>query len=83
MVTTKKGKYMPKKIGLAIIFCTFLIACMHPAMAQENYPSSPVKVIVTFTAGGGADFMGRVMSQKLSEILKQPFIVDNKLGIHV
>ena len=71
---------MPRKIGLAIIFCTFLIAQMQSAVAQDAYPSSPVKVIVTFTAGGGADFMGRVMSQKLSEILKQPFIVDNKLG---
>jgi tripartite-type tricarboxylate transporter receptor subunit TctC len=71
---------MLRKIGLTILFFVSLLAHVSPAVAQENYPSSPVKVIVTFTAGGGADFMGRVMSQKLSEILKQPFIVDNKLG---
>ena len=71
---------MTRKIGLSIILCTLLSARMQPAVAQQVYPSSPVKVIVTFTAGGGADFMGRVMSQKLSEILKQPFIVENKLG---
>jgi tripartite-type tricarboxylate transporter receptor subunit TctC len=71
---------MLKPVRLAIVFSLVLLQYSPASLSQENYPSGPVKVIVTFTAGGGADFMGRILSQKLGEILKQPFIVDNKLG---
>ena len=48
------------------------------ALAQaSDYPTKPVKVIVAFTAGGTTDILTRAVSQKLSEKLKQPFVVDN------
>lgn len=51
------------------------------ALAQaSDYPSKPVKVIVAFTAGGTTDILTRAVSQKLSEKLRQSFIVDNKPG---
>ncbi|HEY1226112.1 MAG TPA: tripartite tricarboxylate transporter substrate binding protein [Ramlibacter sp.] len=51
------------------------------ALAQAgDYPSKPVKVIVAFTAGGTTDILTRAVSQKLTEKLKQPFLVDNKPG---
>lgn len=50
------------------------------AWAQADYPSKPVRVIVAFTAGGTTDILTRAVSQKLSERLKQPFVVDNKPG---
>jgi len=51
------------------------------ALAQaSDYPTKPVKVIVAFTAGGTTDILTRAVSQKLSEKLKQPFVVDNKPG---
>jgi tripartite-type tricarboxylate transporter receptor subunit TctC len=51
------------------------------AFAQGNeYPSKPVKVVVAFTAGGTTDILARAVSQKLSEKLKQPFVIDNKPG---
>ncbi|WP_427912409.1 Bug family tripartite tricarboxylate transporter substrate binding protein [Ramlibacter sp. MMS24-I3-19] len=51
------------------------------ALAQaSDYPNKAVKVIVAFTAGGTTDILTRAVSQKLSEQLKQPFIVDNKPG---
>ena len=51
------------------------------ALAQAgDYPNKPVKVIVAFTAGGTTDILARAVSQKLSERLKQPFVVDNKPG---
>ena len=71
---------MLRKISQYLFLFAAMMAQIQTANSQESYPSSPVKVIVTFTAGGGADFMGRVISQKLSESLKQPFIVENKLG---
>lgn len=48
--------------------------------AQEKYPSRPIEVIVTFGAGGGADAMGRKMSQLLEPSLKVPLPVSNIAG---
>lgn len=45
-----------------------------------DYPSRPVRVIVAFTAGGTTDILARAVSQKLSERLKQSFVIDNKPG---
>lgn len=59
------------------LLLTFVL--VNTSFSQE-YPNKPVKIIVTFTAGGGADYMGRAIAQKLSTILKQPFVVENKTG---
>ncbi|MBU3578341.1 tripartite tricarboxylate transporter substrate binding protein [Polynucleobacter sp. UK-Kesae-W10] len=50
------------------------------ASAQANYPSKPINFIVPYGAGGGADSRSRQIAQKMSVILKQPIIVDNKPG---
>jgi len=47
------------------------------AMAQADYPSKPVKIIVPFPPGGTSDVMGRMMSEELGKVLKQPVIVEN------
>src|SRR2546421_1489951 len=49
------------------------------AWAQE-YPNKPVRVIVPYVAGGNADIWARTLSQKLTEALKQSFVVENKPG---
>jgi tripartite-type tricarboxylate transporter receptor subunit TctC len=66
----------------ALAIGTIGIAVLSPktAMAQEDYPARPVRVIVPYAAGGAADIFGRVIAQKLSESLKQPFIVENRGG---
>ena len=50
------------------------------AQAQTAYTARPVRVVVAFTAGGTTDILTRLVSQQLSERLKQSFIVDNKPG---
>src|SRR5258707_3305997 len=50
-----------------------------PATAQE-YPAKPVRVVVPYVAGGNADIWARILAQKLSENLKQAFVVENKPG---
>ena len=56
-------------------------AILSPAsFAQSNYPTKPINFIVPYGAGGGADSRSRQIAQKMSVILKQPIIVDNKPG---
>lgn len=48
--------------------------------AQQAWPARPVKVVVSFPPGGVGDIMARLVSQQLSEVLGQPFAVDNRGG---
>ena len=57
----------------------YLIFGLHSAWA-DSYPSKPINYIVPYGAGGGADARSRQIAQKMSVILKQPIIVDNKPG---
>jgi tripartite-type tricarboxylate transporter receptor subunit TctC len=50
------------------------------ALAQSGYPDKPVKVVVGFAPGGTNDILARLISQKLQERFKQPFVVDNRPG---
>jgi tripartite-type tricarboxylate transporter receptor subunit TctC len=50
-----------------------------PAIAQD-YPNRPVKLVVTYTPGGGADTTGRVFAEALTQIWKQQVVVENRPG---
>jgi len=49
------------------------------AMAQD-FPTRPIRLVVSFTPGGGADFTARTVGQKMSELLGQTVVVENKPG---
>ena len=68
------------KLRIAALLAGILIQWPFAATAQEHYPARPVRVIVPYLAGGAADIFGRAVAQKLSEALKQPFIVENRGG---
>ncbi len=50
------------------------------AFAQSAYPNKTLRLIVPFAAGGGADIVGRVVAQKLTEAFGQQVMVDNRAG---
>jgi tripartite-type tricarboxylate transporter receptor subunit TctC len=57
---------------------TLTVAC---GLAQaQSYPNRPVKIVVPFAAGGPADNYARFMAQRLTDELKQSFVIDNKPG---
>ena len=50
------------------------------AAAAQSYPTKPIRLIVPFPAGGGVDFIGRIVGQKLAERLGQQVAIDNRAG---
>lgn len=50
------------------------------AKAQAGYPNKPITFVVPYAAGGGSDARSRQIAQRMSALLKQPIIVDNKAG---
>ena len=58
-----------------------IAAALAPALSQaQAYPARPIKLIVPYPAGGNSDIVARSYSQKLSERLGQPVVVDNRGG---
>ncbi len=75
------GKYLQRgPLTIALGLLLLLAAAMVPARAQNDYPTKPIRVIVGFAAGGGNDIFARLVGAKLSEILGQSVVVENKPG---
>ena len=56
-------------------------ALLSPSFAAaEDFPSKPIRLIVPFPPGGPNDIIARVVGQRMSEITKQPVIIDNRSG---
>lgn len=62
---------------LAVLSAATFTATIAASPDVRNYPSKPVRIIVPYPPGGGADRIARIVGQQLSERLKQPFLLEN------
>ena len=70
-------KKMVVACGLALALAQ---AGAHAAAAEQNYPDRPIRLVVGFTPGGAADYVGRIVGDSLARVLGQPVIIENKPG---
>jgi tripartite-type tricarboxylate transporter receptor subunit TctC len=74
MTTTRRN-------ALTLIAGTALTATLGPRMAAaETYPTRPVQVIVPFAGGSASDVLTRILLDRTSKLIGQPFIIDNRPG---
>ena len=62
------------------IFLAMNVLLAPYCQAQQNWPSQPIRIIVTFTPGGAPDTLARILSEKLQNTLGVPIMVENKPG---
>jgi len=58
----------------------FVLTCCFQFVTAQDYPNKPIKFIVPLTPGSGADIAGRIVAKHLTDIWKQPIVVENRPG---
>jgi tripartite-type tricarboxylate transporter receptor subunit TctC len=72
------GERIVKILGALAIGLTVLLS---PALAlAQDFPNRPIRLIVPFPAGGPNDIIARVVGQRMSELTKQPVVIENRAG---
>src|SRR4051812_23749414 len=67
---------MKRPTSLLFALCAFAASSVY----AQDYPNRPIRLIVPFAAGGGSDFVGRLIGQKLTDQMGQTVVVDNRPG---
>lgn len=69
------------KRTLSILFgLALFLSSEGAALAEDNYPSKLVKIVIPFAPGGSTDLLARSVAERLGEIWKQPVIIENRPG---
>jgi len=68
---------VPRWVPLAL---TGVALCAAHAAGAQDWPSKPVRMLITFPPGGPSEIVTRMVNERLQGALKQPFIVENRVG---
>ncbi len=69
-----------KKISWPITACLGICLMLAPGAGAQTFPTRAVKIIVPQTPGGASDTLARIVGQRLSEVWKQPVVIENRAG---
>ena len=67
------------RVASLALFTSLSLSVAGPSLAQ-TFPDKPLKIVVGFPPGGGSDLMARTVAERLSPLIGQPVIVENKPG---
>lgn len=74
------GQGMKSSLMFVALVAATMTGWTVPVLAQQAYPSRPIRIISPFAAGGGNDLLCRTVAAKLTESLRQQVIVENRTG---
>ena len=76
-----RSKLLTAAMAIIATFCSPLLKAQSPATTSAPaYPSKPIKFMVGFATGGAADVTARMLAPKLSELLGQQIVIENRGG---
>src|SRR5258708_31289142 len=65
----------------AIVFAaSAVLVCSATVARAVDYPTKPITLMIGFARGGPSDVMARILTRKMEEVLKQPFVIENRAG---
>jgi tripartite-type tricarboxylate transporter receptor subunit TctC len=68
---------MRRAIGLV---ASVALVCSATSVFAADYPTKPITLMIGFAPGGPSDVMARIITRKMEDILKQPFVIENRAG---
>src|SRR5262245_20293712 len=77
--TRRRGRMMMFRTMAAVVAIA-AACCVAPPAGAADYPTKPITLIIGFAPGGPSDVLARIITRKMEEILKQPFVIENRPG---
>ena len=71
---------MSKAVALAAAMAALVCSGFTSSALAADYPTKPITLMIGFAPGGPSDVMARILTRKMEEILKQPFVIENRAG---
>jgi tripartite-type tricarboxylate transporter receptor subunit TctC len=80
LITLRGVPRAGQAVALALLLAVVLATPGRPAVAEDNYPSRPVKIIAPQAPGGGVDLVARIIADRLRVAMGQSFVIENQAG---